>query len=437
MSSADSSIIQALNLYTLQRYDEAEQLSKQLLDSGVGDMRILLNLGNIYFIKKDYSQAIDFYHQALVLDSNYFPALVNLANTYFEQKKYVDSLHYSELSLAQNPKHFQALFIKGNTLLEQERIPAALACLIQAAKLDSQDVWVHNSLSRCYQKIEDYKQAIEEAYLAVNLSKGEDSQHINLGYLLYETSLEKGKDFVIPIAKKWAREYPKNSIVNYLGQALVPEQKIKKADSAYIENVFDIFAADFEAVLTELDYKVPTYMEQILASYLENSSFLKMRILDAGCGTGFCGKFLKKYAQQGFLHGVDLSANMLEVAASKKLYDKLENCDLVEYLQTNKASFDLIAAADVFTYFGDVEELFSSLNDSLNPRGILIFSVSQNTINKDDYFLHPSARFLHTDSYIKRLLKKQGFFIKKQLDSILRQEGDNGVSGIVYLVQKT
>lgn len=44
-------------------------------------------------------------------------------------------------------------------------------------------------------------------------------------------------------------------------------------------------------------------------------------ILDAGCGTGLCADVLRPYAKS--LVGVDLSPQMLALAAKQQIYDQL------------------------------------------------------------------------------------------------------------------
>ena len=129
-----------------------------------------------------------------------------------------------------------------------------------------------------------------------------------------------------------------------------------------------------------------------------------MRILDAGCGTGLCGVFLKKYASFRGLEGVDLSAGMLQEAAAKKVYNKLICREITDWLNNVKARYGLVVSADVFTYIGDLENLFSALFGALKKNGRVIFTVSENSLNDSDWFLHISGRFLHRREYIEKLL---------------------------------
>ena len=78
-------------------------------------------------------------------------------------------------------------------------------------------------------------------------------------------------------------------------------------------------------------------------------------ILDLGCGTSLTGE--KNSASHCTnLEGIDLSKNMLEIAKSRNVYDKLDHVDIVEYLSNAMLDFDYFIATDVFIYVGDLSE---------------------------------------------------------------------------------
>lgn len=400
------------------------------------DAADLIDEGNQLFLEGKLDASLSFYKKALAIAPGYLTANLNLANTYFELKNYESCILHCLSALQTDSNNLMALTLLGSAHLEKGSYKESIEYLNQALAVDSQSFWLQNYLSQAYQKSGDFKRALEAGWQAVELSNGEDSQHINFSYLLYEISLEKSLSFVKKYAQNWLQNYASNPIVNYMANAVLGNEKISKADSLYVENIFDVFAADFETVLCGLNYRVPQIFEQILEDYFKDSFSQKLRILDAGCGTGFCGLFLQKYALPGELYGVDLSAKMLEIAAAKNCYGSLQKEDLLDTLECQKKYFDLITAADVLTYFGSLENAFAKFADSLKPNGLILFSVSLNNANKNDYFLHCSGRFLHREKYLDSLLEKYHFSVLKKLKTNLREEGGKSVVGLVFLAQR-
>lgn len=395
----------------------------------------LINLGNTAFIDGNYDEAIKLYNQVLAADENSSLPLVNLANAYFTIKEYAKAIDYAKKTLAIDSSSQLALIVLGNSYLAVEQLEDSLFYLQEALKCDSTDIWLLNSLSQVYQKMGHYSSAIFSANKAIELSNCDDSQSINMGYLLYEIALEKGCDYVLPTAKKLLDSYPDNLILNHMCNSLLSTSGIKVAPAHFVRNIFDVFAPDFEKVLHGLKYAVPHLLSQQMAKFYQKTDS-NLRILDAGCGTGLCGKFLQPYCSKGALIGVDISTQMLKQADEKNIYNQLIGVDLLSYFNGEKNKFDAIIAADVFTYFGELNNLFLQMSKSIVIGGRILFSITQNTLSEKDYHLHLSGRFLHSQSYVKQLLFNHGFLLEVFDDSILRQEGDQPVKGWIVVALK-
>lgn len=88
---------------------------------------------------------------------------------------------------------------------------------------------------------------------------------------------------------------------------------------------------------------------------------------DLGCGTGLMGPLLRPAC--GWLAGVDLSVGMCNKARERGCYDLVEVGELVEWLQQQRQQqqlggsqrpFDLLVAADVLVYIGDLQPLLQA-----------------------------------------------------------------------------
>ncbi len=364
---------------------------------------VLLKWGNDFYKQKRYDKAIKLYKRILKTDSKHFAARANLATAYFETGDFTASIPYF-LSIIQD---------------------------------DFSNPWWHNYLAQSYQKTFVFDLALDEAFLAVELSKGAKEQELNLAYTIYETSDEKGCEFIKPLLKKWYQKYPESGIAKQCYKSFFYDKNFTCSETKYVESLFDVFAPDFETVLHDLNYQSPQDIADILdAHFSAVGNSKKMRILDLGCGSGLCGKYLAAKSFCGDIFGVDLSAQMVHEASKKNIYKQLIKDDIISFLSKENFGFDIIVAADVLTYFGALDSIINLVKKSLNNEGIFAFSISQNSLNQKEFFLTPSSRFVHTLSYVKKVLQNNDFAMLKIEDKVLRTEGGKDIKGYIIMAQK-
>jgi predicted TPR repeat methyltransferase len=100
-----------------------------------------------------------------------------------------------------------------------------------------------------------------------------------------------------------------------------------RAPDEYVEKLFDEYAERFDSHLVQaLKYSIPERLAELWKAHSSHDAE-KWDVLDLGCGTGLAGLAIAPYARR--LVGVDLSAKMLEKAAARGLYHRLERLDLV------------------------------------------------------------------------------------------------------------
>lgn len=437
MFGINNTIDKALNAYEKGEYEKSYALCCELLKSDSQNTCVLITIGNIFYMQNKYAEAVKYYEKAIDVDSKNYSALINLANSCYEIKQFSKAIRYAKIASEIYPKEKLSYTIMGNSYSELEGYEASINCFMKALSIDPYDAWLYNYISQSYQKNGNYKASLKNAWKAVQLgSEIENAHHINLGYLFYEIGTEKGLDSIKECVALWYKNYGQNPIVSYMCKALVGSKKVSRAEQEYVEDIFDIFAPDFESVLASLDYQAPRLIEEMLSNIYQQQRGEKLRILDLGCGTGLCGKFLQKYAKPKGLEGVDLSAKMLEEAERKKVYYNLVQEDINSYLTQNTKPYDLMVSSDVFTYFGRLDELFENINKNLENNGRLIFSISENNQDKNNYTLHPSGRFLHNINYVKNMLEKNGFQMEKTAHEKLRNEGEKKVMGYIISAKK-
>ena len=177
-----------------------------------------------------------------------------------------------------------------------------------------------------------------------------------------------------------------------------------------------------------LHYRTPA----VLTENLKGLGSRRFRhALDLGCGTGLCGPLVKPIVDQ--LDGVDLSPQMLEKARALAVYERLVHADVATYLQATDQRYDLVLAADVFVYIGDLEPVFSGVRRVMDQGGVFCFS-AEIPEGSNDFELNASLRYGHSERYIRGLAAQHGFAVIKILHHPLRVDRDRPVDGLyVYL----
>lgn len=145
---------------------------------------------------------------------------------------------------------------------------------------------------------------------------------------------------------------------------------------------YETLAKMYDALMDDVNYQE---WADYIDTMLQKNGCPGKRLLDLGCGTGNISIPL---AQKGYqVTGVDLSAEMLDIARSKSeaagLVIDWQHQDLTELQLLDDAGtepvFDaIIATFDVFNHLTspeDLQLLFHSLNPFLADEGILLFDV--------------------------------------------------------------
>ena len=218
------------------------------------------------------------------------------------------------------------------------------------------------------------------------------------------------------------------------------------APPAYIEALFDAYAPDFEESLVDkLQYCGPQKLAGLITTHFPERSY--QHVLDLGCGTGLMGEEI--YQHCGLLSGADLSEAMLKKAEEKQIYARLIKADVN---LCNRAALvddalpqpDMILAADVFIYIGQLERAFALAAECLRRGGVFAFSVETHDRpdmqdsdgSCEDMILQPSLRFTHSARYIQNLLQVSRFNVLDYQHIPLRLDRGEYLDGYVFIAQK-
>jgi predicted TPR repeat methyltransferase len=129
-------------------------------------------------------------------------------------------------------------------------------------------------------------------------------------------------------------------------------------------------------------------------------------ILDAGCGTGLVGALIRPRARR--LDGVDISPEMIERAKDTGIYDRLDCCDLVEFLCGHTQAYDVVTSAATLIHFADLRAVIEGAGTVLRDRGLFVFTLFPNPHDEDSVAigsldgLAQGGCFVHGRGYVAR-----------------------------------
>lgn len=293
------------------------------------------------------------------------------------------------------------------------RMREAAACYEQALVLRPDYAEAHYHLGLVLEDHGKAQEAVVRYRQALSAKPDLVLAHYNLGTAL---KAQGNLDEAALCFQQVLRLEPDNDMAQFLLSSLTG-QNPERPPSRYIANLFDNHAPNFDQHLVrELQYTVPEDLV-LLARQRAYNPDEKWSVLDLGCGTGLLGLAAAPYARH--LVGVDLSARMLAKARDRNLYHRLERLDLLSMMKLESASsYDLIVAADVFVYSGNLQDIIRETMRLLRPHGLVAFSVEalEKSASGDgredgpkDYQLIQTGRYVHSSRYVHKLASETGF----------------------------
>jgi len=334
-------------------------------------------------------------------------------------------------ALAIKPDLAEAHNNLGVVLQAEGQVQAALGHFRQALAVHDGYLDARNNLGMALLALGHFEAAVAEwrrVLAAAPASTGADICIIKALYGYYLADPEGAR----ALARSVRAACPERPILQHGTAGILGEAAPAHANLEYVQALFDFFAGNFDTALDRLNYS-PKPLIDVLADVVQPGQGAS-DILDAGCGTGLCAAFLRPWART--LTGCDLSAAMVARAHGRGLYDELAVSELTAFLDRHRERFDMVVAADVVIYFGDLAPLLAAARHALRPGGILAFSVETIAEDAAGFVIRPSGHYKHTPRYVTDTVGRAGLTLRRAVVNSLRLEEGQKAEGLMVVAEK-
>jgi predicted TPR repeat methyltransferase len=393
LDKARTAFFEGVAHFEAQHFLEAHASFVRALDYAPGRPSIELNLGVTLVRLGRFLEAIPVLEQALLSESNSIDGWTALALALGEASQWTRCAQACEKLFTMSVGQLSLFLLHARSLASVGQLEAAIATYQKALILD-------NSCAEAW-------------YQLANLQRetGDDKN----AFVSYHKALASGADA---------------ELVNYMLAALNKSSVVLQPPRSYVQNLFDQYANDFEEHLVgQLGYCGHTVLIEQLPLICPRRF---ESVLDLGCGTGLCAPMLRPRSMH--LTGVDLAPAMIEKSKQTALYDDLLVADVHDYLRSTSKQFDLVVAADVFIYVGELESLFSLLKQRMKAGAWLAFTVELPT-DGSALQLMPSLRYAHSVQYVQALAQRHGFQVVSEKQAPIRVHNGLPMLGQYWYLQ--
>ena len=430
LAARDGDIDTAVALHRQGEQGAARAIYDRILKAEPEHVTALHFAGLLAFQKNEKVLGIAMIERALALDPGYADAHNNLGNILKLENRLEEAERHYRLALESVPEAVDPMINLGVLARSRGAFEEAETWYRRVIEIAPEHPLVYVNLSGLYDRQGRMAEALDALQTSIDKAVGDDPSQEPLHYRRANIllRLDRGEE-ARAIYERLLAARPDNETARHMLAALSGENVPAKPAESYVRNLFDRFAQSFDEVLDNLDYAAPALVGDLVAR-LHGEAGRTRRTLDAGCGTGLCGRYLRPVALS--LEGIDLSPGMLSRAEVTGHYDRLIEAEITAFLTAVTEPYDLIVSADTFCYFGALDELFAAAAGALAPAGELVFTVERHDgVSSDGYVLQPHGRYAHTRGGVGEALSDAGLGARSIDEVVLRKERGAPVHGFL------
>jgi predicted TPR repeat methyltransferase len=375
----------------------------------------------------DFTQAVTLYEEVAREIPDADAVQYNLGLALYHQEEYAKAKECFQQAVTVNEADVDYWFNLALTCNKLHLFTEAVAAYKQALALRPDDVEILYSLGCCCKECGATDEAIGVYSHVLKIDPSYKPALNNLAYLQH---LQDDHEGAVQSYQQLLDVDPDHAGAQHMIAALKGETSHAKPPEEYVRSLFDNYSDIFEAhLLGDLDYRAPERLWKLFNHGPRKKKY--DHCIDLGCGTGLCGELFRGCSEK--LTGIDLSPKMVALARQKKIFDTLEEAELIAYFNQAPAPFDLVLAADVFIYLGDLNPVFQAITAACPDTVHICFSIESG--EGEDWRLHASGRYSHSHAYILAVAKGNKLEVCRFEQVTLRQEKGGEVKGLVYFLR--
>jgi predicted TPR repeat methyltransferase len=431
--SVDDALAFAVKLQQQGCIEAAAELYTRILEQLPDHADALNFLGVARFQSGDAQAALELIGRAIEIKPDLAGAYNNLGNVLARLDRPAEAARAYQRVIELEPCNADAHNNLGALLRATGNAAEAEPVLRRALELAPDNADALHNLGNVLAQLQRMNEAADMFARAIELRPYDGKSYHRLGSGLYGLRREQE---AAKVFQCWLKVDPENEEARHMVAAATGNAVPERASDGCVKAIFDRMAETFDCHLDKLDYRAPQLLAGRVAEVFGPGQG-KLDVLDAGCGTGLCGLWLKAWAHH--LVGVDLSSQMIEKARLRKIYDDLLVSELTSYLSTHPAAHDLVISADTLCYFGDLKTIIAATACSLRRGGCFGFTVELAGAPdaSDGYSLGFHGRYNHRRSYVLESLELAGLRPISIDDEHLRIEREEPVRGLVVMAVKS
>jgi predicted TPR repeat methyltransferase len=431
VSVSEKALRSAVTQHREGKLDAAETAYQAILAVAPDHVGALHFLGVLRHHKGDDAAALDLIQRAIALEPDNIDAVNNLGNIHMKMSALAEAEATYRTALKLRPDFADCYNNLGLVLGLLGRTEEAEAALERAIALEPRQAGYHHNLGLLLSRRGLLPQAIATFRAALDPAQRYSFEALaQAQYIQSRTPAD-----AIATLTQWLAREPGHPAARHMLSALTGTGVEPRASDHYIKHLFDGYAESFDGHLARLDYNAPRLLAAAMREVVGEPEG-RLRVLDAGCGTGRWSELLRPFARE--LTGVDLSGGMLEQARRNRGYDRLEEAELTAFLAARHGAYDLIFSADTLVYFGDLAAVLAAAAAALDPGGCLAFSV-ECLMEQDEsppYALEYHGRYAHSRGYLVQMMNDIGLDIASLETGTLRLERGTPVVGWFLIARK-